>query len=376
VGLTTNVDNQLIRSRALALDPVVTVEGAVRLTVSGHWLREETTGPGLIERTVSDASGAVVSVDTLAAENVPPSTRRGLAGGAGLEVPAGRWSFDAQARYDHFRTRTDSTAVSTQPARARSDHAASWSLGARFRFEDRQWGQWEPYATWSTGFRGPNLDERYFDGVIHGGLRVFGNADLEPESSRGVEVGIRARDLLRGLVPTLRVSLYRQRVEDLVSLAYLGQLYLVPRFQYVNVEQARLDGLECELGVRLGDARLDLGAAFPRGRDLATGADITDIGRASASARLSVELGHRLHDARLAAQHRWFARIDDDSDFLDADEASVTSLELSAPVAGCRAALSVQNLFDRFYAQQLSIIPEPGRTVAFSLSREFTTAAP
>ena len=40
-------------------------------------------------------------------------------------------------------------------------------------------------------------------------------------------------------------------------------------------------------------------------------------------------------------------------------------------VGGVRAVLSVRNLFDTYYFEPLTFIPEPGRTFALALRRDF-----
>jgi outer membrane cobalamin receptor len=131
-------------------------------------------------------------------------------------------------------------------------------------------------GSYSQGFRAPNLEERYFNDEIHGGLRLFGNPDLVAERTGTVEVGVRTGEMAGGHLVATRVSAYRSRVDELITLKYLGQLYLVPRFQYTNVHKAVLDGIEVQVDGGLGFLRASANAAFPRGRDLETGAAIPD----------------------------------------------------------------------------------------------------
>lgn len=109
-----------------------------------------------------------------------------------------------------------------------------------------------------SGFRGPNLNEQYSPGF--GGL-FAGNPDLDPESSLSAEVGLRWRPQPSS---ALSVYTYQTRVDDLI--AFNGQ-----DFQAVNVDEAKIEGIEAEY--RLSLPHWDLGAnlTLQRTEDRATG---------------------------------------------------------------------------------------------------------
>lgn len=369
--INTNVDNQEITSSTSTLEPSLVFEGAVRARIFGQYHHDETKGPGHSVLTQNFVRAGIVSVQESESENVPPSSRKGYSGGVSLLVPWSVAQVEGGIRYDSFQTKADTTAVSTTHVQDLKEHATSYSLGLSRKFTTRGGVGWQPYLSFNTGFRSPNLDERYFNGFIHGGLWVFGNQDLDPEISRSYEAGFLATDLFDGKVKSLRASFYRSNVDDLITLRYMGQLYLVPRFQYVNIRNARIDGMELAAILRYGPARLDLGASFPHGKDLDTGEPISDVGRTSLSARMSVPLSRGGLRPTLSFRFRWFDKVEDINEKLNTDPVSTASVELVGYYRSLRGAIAIKNLFNRYYAQQLSIIPEPGRTVAISVRSDF-----
>ena len=111
-----------------------------------------------------------------------------------------------------------------------------------------------------SGLRFPSLSERFFTGTTGRGF-VTGNPDLDPESSVTGELGARWRHDTAG---TLSAALYRTDVEDLI--AFNGEF-----FQAINIDEARLEGLELEYRLERGGWSLGANATFQRTEDKATG---------------------------------------------------------------------------------------------------------
>src|SRR6185295_14130843 len=171
--------------------------------------------------------------------SVPPARRTGWGAGASTAHVLRGVRLEASVRYDALHSHADSTTNSSTTILAVTDRRWSTEAGAA-----RAFGATEPYLHVASGFRAPNLDERYFNGNIHGGLRLFGNPDLRSERSRSYEIGVRSSEAAPAWLRRARLSAYRSDVSDLISFRYIGQLFLVPRFQYFNVERARIEGLE------------------------------------------------------------------------------------------------------------------------------------
>jgi hemoglobin/transferrin/lactoferrin receptor protein len=368
VGSTTTRADDRIDTRSTGLEPSLTL-GALRL--NAEYRHESTRGPRFTDSTVVNTSGAQVYAGRLPGETVPPATRDVLSGGASATATWRNLRLESGLRYDWLRSRADSTPQSFTSDLDVTDRR--WSADGGL---SRTFGPLTPYGHVATGFRAPNLEERYFNDDIHGGMRLFGNPDLRPERSGTVELGVRTGELLGGHLTSARLSAYRSRVDDLITLRYIGQLYLIPRFQYTNVRRARLEGIELQAEGALGDVRVGANAAFPRGRDLETGAAISDLGAARAT------LDVRLPAARIAPQGtfsvrvRWTDASAKDDVNLARPSFWTASAELSGVAWDTRLTLAVKNLTNTRYREPLSFIPEPGRTVLLSMRRELALPWP
>jgi vitamin B12 transporter len=145
-------------------------------------------------------------------------------------------------------------------------------LGGRYddnsRFDGKFTGQaalgydlgdaWQIMGSYGTAYRGPNLNEQYSPGFS--GL-FAGNPDLDPESSTSGEVGLRWYSDSMG---SLTASLYRTEVKDLI--AFEGEL-----FQAINVQKARLKGIELDYTLSRDGWLLGANATFQDTENRETG---------------------------------------------------------------------------------------------------------
>lgn len=138
---------------------------------------------------------------------------------------------------------------------------------------------WVARLSWGTGFRAPSFNELAFP--------FFGNLELEPERSRGGDVG-----LVWSSGPTeVSVTAFAQRFSDLIGVG--------PDFTAVNVARARTEGLETSLRTRLGVVSLDGSYTLLESEDEASGEALPRRPRHratlwlgwDATARLSARLG-------------------------------------------------------------------------------------
>jgi outer membrane receptor protein involved in Fe transport len=298
--------------------------------------------------------------------SVPPADRTGWAAGLSASHVTHGLKVESGLRYDHLRSRADSVANSPTARLDVTDSRTSAEIGF-----SRALGWIEPYAHVATGFRAPNLDERYYNSTIHGGLRLFGNPDLVSERSLSYELGLRTAGELPAWLQGARLSAYRSDVDDLISFRYIGMLYLVPRFQYFNVQRARLEGVEATAQIRLGTLQVDLSGGVPTGRDLDTGKRLEDVGTARAAIEVVCPLSRVLPHGALSTRVRWSDALTDVSEPLRRPAFSTTSVEASFVTGGVFAVVAVRNLWNHFYYEPQSFIPEAGRTFAVSLRREF-----
>ncbi|UDL06267.1 TonB-dependent receptor domain-containing protein [Marinobacter sp. CA1] len=137
--------------------------------------------------------------------------------------------------------------------------------------------EWTVKGGISTGYRTPDLkegDSRWVEGG--GGPRVdgadVGNSDLKPETSLNYEAGV-AWDLTNGFSGSL--TTYFTQFDDKIEkpliceesapqaydCSYLGTDYQKV-YQYQNVEEAELKGVELTLGYRLGAVQASANYTF------------------------------------------------------------------------------------------------------------------
>jgi len=148
-------------------------------------------------------------------------------------------------------------------------------LGARVddnsRFDSEFTGQaalgfdlgqgWQVSGSYGSAFREPNLSEQFSPGF--GGL-FAGNPDLDPESSKSAEIGLRYRHDAMG---QFSATAYRTDVDDLI--AFNGAF-----FQAINIDRAQLEGVEFEYSLARHGWLLKATATFQDAQDRATGEDL------------------------------------------------------------------------------------------------------
>jgi vitamin B12 transporter len=117
---------------------------------------------------------------------------------------------------------------------------------------------WQVMGSYGSAFRGPNLNEQYSPGF--GGL-FAGNPDLDPESSTSGELGLRWQHESIGM---FSASAYRTDVKDMI--AFNGEL-----FQAININKARLEGIELEYSFSHAGWLLNANATFQSTEDRSTG---------------------------------------------------------------------------------------------------------
>ena len=116
-------------------------------------------------------------------------------------------------------------------------------------------------------------------------------------------------------------------------------------------------------------------AGFPRGIDSETGKRILDVGTSRVTADVTVPIPGLLPLGQLSARARWNDAVKPEEvqqALLARPAFWAAALEASTVVAGVRAAVAVRNVFDTYYMEPLSFIPEGGRTWSLSLRREFS----
>jgi hemoglobin/transferrin/lactoferrin receptor protein len=178
-----------------------------------------------------------------------------------------RWFLTLGLRYDRFELGPRADALFPGRAVTLSDSRVTPKLALRWRASPAL----SLYAHWAEGFRAPTPDQ-----VNNGFANLFspgaayvsiGNPDLAPETSRTLEIG--ARGQAGGLRWTVAAfdGRYRDFIEQ-VSVGGTGSTADPLRFQFINLGEVRIRGLEGRVGWRLTPAwRFEAAYAQARGSD-------------------------------------------------------------------------------------------------------------
>ncbi|WP_018946958.1 TonB-dependent receptor domain-containing protein [Thioalkalivibrio sp. AKL17] len=185
-------------------------------------------------------------------------------------------------------------------------------------------------ASYGTAFKAPTFNELYFPG--------FGNPDLEPEESRTAELGARYSASLA----YVDVAVFETRVDELIDNRLVGGQFLP-----VNVDEARIRGLELEGGHDLGpwNARVSLTLLDTENRD--TGNELRRRPPASARFDLDRRIGDFSVGGTLLARSRSYNDADNDERLSGYGTMNLRAAYRFDPEWSIEASLS--NLFDRDY---------------------------
>ena len=138
-------------------------------------------------------------------------------------------------RYDNFETNPGS--VDGETYKDFSDSAVTGRLGATYRISTPG----VLFAQVSQGFRAPSFDELYYvyDGSAYG-ISNLANPDLKSEKSTSYELGYRHNNA----ISSTEVSAFYSDYTDFIEHATVGTLNGITQYQYVNIGEATIKGVE------------------------------------------------------------------------------------------------------------------------------------
>ena len=197
-----------------------------------------------------------------------PDTRYTLLGlFAQSEIELGSITLIPGLRYDEFELRPEAGAGRSTLA----DQAITPRLGAVWRLAPMAM----PYAQWSKGFRAPAPDQvnSGFTNVASGYISIA-NPTLKPESAESLELGLRGR----GEVIRYSVAVYDNRYRDFISQQSVGGAGTPANptiFQYINLDTARIQGLEARVHWAI-DSRWSVSGAFATAEGESTRLGVTE----------------------------------------------------------------------------------------------------
>ena len=299
----------------------------------------------------------------------------------------GRVTLVPGLRVDHYRLKpeidpifaADNPGVAVD---ALSETSVSPKLGVVWRFD----AGWSMFASYAHGFRAPPYNDVNLGFTnLQFGYTAIPNPDLEPETSDGIELGLR----YAGDVAHASLSAYYNRYDDFIeSLRFVGfnnQGLMV--FQSQNVEDAEIQGVEVSGGIdfggyseRLAGWSLRGAATWSEGEDRSDGTPLSTVDPLRATLGLAYGTG----DWGVELAGRFAARKRDlpgDTDFATPGYGVFDLLAHWNFAPGATVNAGVFNLADRKYwdtgelplgtlaaSGTLDRYTAPGRNLGVSLS--------
>ncbi|MPZ58214.1 MAG: TonB-dependent hemoglobin/transferrin/lactoferrin family receptor [Rhizobiales bacterium] len=254
------------------------------------------------------------------------------------------------------------------------------------------------YGTYAEGYRAPAVTETLITGlhpVTFADFFFLPNPGLRPEVGKTLEAGVNVKfdnAFIAGDRLRAKVNVFQNDVTDYIDLVplntgqvggggvvctYVGVFPFNPDcFQYQNIAQARIEGVEFEGMYDAGRWFLGLSASRIDGRDVTAGGPLLTV----PPAQFTATVGARFLDRKLELALRWAsvaAKRDVPAGALPTDSYDLVHLYAGYKInPDTVAALSVENLFDKYYFSYLDAqtarIPARGLTVKGSLRIRFS----
>jgi hemoglobin/transferrin/lactoferrin receptor protein len=230
------------------------VAHALTYGVDGAWTETRQKRDGY-QVLANGAISTTILPDAFPVRDFPISktTELGLYAQDEMRFADGRFSLVPGVRVDHYELRPEVDGIfsADNPGMAVSGltkTSVSPKLGMVWRFAD----QWSLFAGYAHGFRSPPYNDVNlgFTNVMFG-YTAIPNPDLKPETSDGLELGVRF------LSPAAYVSLsgyyndYKDFIESQRQVGINPQRLIV--FQSQNVADAEIYGAELKAGVDFGE---------------------------------------------------------------------------------------------------------------------------
>jgi hemoglobin/transferrin/lactoferrin receptor protein len=217
----------------------------------------------------------------------------------------GRFTVIPAVRFDYYHLSPETDALfanasaGTIPVHEMTETEVSPKLGATFSLTD----EYKIFAQYAHGFRAPPYDNANFAFSNPGyGYEILPNANLEPETSDGVEAGLRGKFADGSSFST---SVFYNKYEDFIDSQMVGiSGGGLMQFQYQNLANVTIYGAEAKGEYRITPHWALRGAvAYAHGEDDETGAPIDSVDPAKAVVGIAYEAD--VWGAQLTTTHAW-----------------------------------------------------------------------
>ncbi len=231
------------------------------------------------------------------------------------------------------------------------------------------------YGTYAQGYRSPAVTETLISGNHPVGVTFpfLPNPDLRPEIATTYEVGANfSRDgvFREGDALRIKAAAFRNDVEDYINLAFIpfganpicpfipGPFFIFSCFQYQNVAEARIQGVELESVYDAGRFFGGLSLTLLDGEDRATGDRLLSVPPAQVTGRA----GMRFLDERatVGGEVQHIFEADDLSAPFGEDYTLLNLFASYEANENFRVDFRVNNLFDETYSNFLNAVSLPG----------------
>jgi len=203
------------------------------------------------------ATGEITNVvlpDTFPVHDFPPTdtTAAALFAQDEIRLADDRLSLIPGLRFDHYKLdpKNDPIYSEVNPAPAASLSDSSWSpkLGAIWRFDETL----SAFAQYAHGFRAPPYNDVNLGFTnLQFGYTSIPNPDLKPETSHGLEIGLRASGKLGYFSVSAYENRYRDFIESQAVVAVDPETGFIT-FQSINLNRVKIRGAEARYGLDLG----------------------------------------------------------------------------------------------------------------------------
>ncbi|MCE4222188.1 TonB-dependent hemoglobin/transferrin/lactoferrin family receptor [Methylobacterium sp. C25] len=261
----------------------------------------------------------------------------------------------------------------------------------------------ELYGTYAEGYRAPSITETLVQGIHpFPAFNILPNPTLRPEVAHNIEGGVNLKygDIFTpGDTFRAKANVFQNEVDNFINISGVGPTYFVPAipgipasicaripgrfpcvipvqsFQYLNVAQAELSGVELEGAYDWGGGFVSVAATHTEGRDKATRQSLLTV----APDRVSGTIGLRFLENSLTVGSRLTfvdsrLNVPAGATILATKAYGLVDFFASYQVNDrVKADFILQNAFDKRYTQYLNLLQSPGLTAKAAISIKFAT---